>query len=207
MLKIKPAAQLSYEPVEVAYDEAFLQALASRPEIRQYAAQTKADKKAIEIAKADNRPDIYASWDYYSRSTVSASTTKNWSDYNVIGLTFSWPIFDGWLTKAKVEQAIIDLKETQLTREKTIKDIALELKNAYLALKNALAKIAAVESDAKVYQDNLDSVERKYEEGIASVLDLNDADLKYAVSSFKKNEAVYDYIIAKGSFDKATGGI
>jgi outer membrane protein TolC len=144
-VKINPASQFVYAAKTVAYDEGFLQAMKNRPEIGQYAAQEEADKKSIEIAKADNRPNIYASWDYYSRSHLSATASRGWNDYNVIGLTFSWPIFDGWATKAKVEQAIIDLKETQLTKEKTIKDIALELKSAYLDLKNAIAKMKSAQ--------------------------------------------------------------
>lgn len=203
--RIKPEAQFNYEPIEVAYDQAFLKTMETRPEIRQYKAQSKADKKAIEIAKADNRPSIYASWDYYSRSTTSLSfsPSKGWQDYNIIGVTFSWPIFDGWLTKAKVEQAIIDLKETQLLKEKTINDIALELKNAYLGLKDAITKLQASESDLKVYSDNLRSVNEKYKQGILSLIDMEDASLKYDISMFNKKQAIYDYLIAKSSFDKA----
>lgn len=205
--RIKPAAELDYQPQEVAYDAAFLQAMKSRPEIRQYEAQTQADKKAIEIAKADTRPSIYASWDYYSRSHIAATTSRNWNDYNVIGLTFSWPIFDGWATKAKVGQAIVDLKQTQLLKEKTIKDIARELKDAYLSLHNAIARIESAEAELGVYGDNLSTVQQKYSQGVASLLDMHDTDLKYSVSAFNKKESVYDYIIAKSDFDKATGGL
>jgi outer membrane protein TolC len=205
--KIKPKAELNYQPMEVAYDAAFLQAIKSRPEIRQYEAQVQADKKAIEIAKADTRPSIYASWDYYSRSHIAATTSRNWNDYNVIGLTFSWPIFDGWATKAKVGQAIVDLKQTQLLKEKTIKDITRELKDAYLSLNNAIAGIESAEAELGVYGDNLSTVQQKYSQGVASLLDMHDTDLKYSVSAFNKKESVYDYIIAKSDFDKATGGL
>jgi outer membrane protein len=201
-----PQAEFEYEPKELAYDEAFLKAMSVRPEIKQYEAQVNADKKAIEITKADNRPSIYASWDYYSKSHSGAALTRNWNDYNVLGLTFSWPIFDGWLTKSKVEQAIIDLKQTQLMQEKTKIDIALELKNSYLDLKDAIAKMKAVESESSVYADNVKSVDEKYKQGIASSLDLDDAILKYDISLFNKNQAIFDYIVAKGSFDKAMGG-
>ena len=206
-VKINPAAEFIYEPKEVAFDKAFLKAMQARPEIKQYEAQAKADKANIEITKADNRPQIYASWDYYTRSHASATTTKNWNDYNVVGLTFSWPIFDGWATKAKVEQAIVDLKSTQLLKEKTVSDIALELKNAYVSLKDAIAKINSTEADVRVYQDNLLSVKEKSEKGIASFLDLDDANLKYDISAFNKKQAIYDYLLAKASFDKAQGGI
>jgi outer membrane protein len=206
-IKINPAGQFIYEPKAVAYDEGFLKALENRPEIRQYAAQEEADKKAIEVAKADNRPDIYASWDYYSRSRGSTAMARDWNDYNVIGLTFSWPIFDGWATRAKVEQAIIDLKATRLSQEKAIRDIALELKNAYLDLKNAIAEMKSADAQIQAYKDTLSVMQDKYKAGIASDLDLNDASLGYEVSLFNQKQTIYDYILAQACFDKATGGI
>jgi outer membrane protein TolC len=113
-VKITPEANLDYDKREVAFDEAFLKAMRNRPEIKQYEAQRQANLKTIEIAKSDTRPNIYASWDYYSRSHTIGTTgslSKNSNDNNIIGLVFSWPIFDGWAAKAKVEQAIVDLKE------------------------------------------------------------------------------------------------
>jgi outer membrane protein TolC len=208
-VSIRPLDEFVYEPRDVAYTEGFLEALKLRPEIRQYAAQEKADKKAVEVVKADNRLNIYASWDYYSRSHTITTTvnTRNWNDYNILGITFTWPIFDGWATKAKVEQAIIDLKETQLLKEKTVQDIALELKNAYLDLKNAIAKIKSSREQINLYKDTLSVTKDKYKTGIASSLDLNDAALGYEVSLFNQKQAIYDYLIAQASFNKATGGI
>lgn len=207
-IKIKPNANFAYEPAQALYDEEFLKAMQNRPEIKQYEAQINADKKAIEITKADNQPAIFASWDYYSRSrtSLSFSPTKGWQDYNIVGITFSWPIFDGWQTKSKVEQAIIDLKETRLLKEKTISDIALELKNTYLDLKNAISKIKSAQADVEVYSDKLSVTEEKYKQGITSSLDLSDASLGYAITLFNQSQAVYDYIIAKAKLEKATGG-
>lgn len=206
-VNITPDGKFSYEPKELDYDEAFLNMMKKRPEIRQYEAQENADKKSIEIAKADTRPAIYASWDYYNRSrpSLTFSPSKGWQDYSIVGVTVSWPIFDGWATSAKVRQAIIDLKETQLTKEKIKRDIALELKNAYIALKNAIAKIKTQEAEVAVYKDNLYSITKKYQQGIASLIDLNDAALSYNVAEFNKNETVYDYLIAKASFERAQG--
>lgn len=208
-VEITPVGEFTYEPKEIAFDEAFLKAMQARPEIKQYEAQSQADKKAIEVAKSDSRPSVYASWDYYSRSTTSLtfSPSRGWQDYNIVGVTFVWPIFDGWMTKAKIEQAIVDLSQTQILKEKTVRDIALELKNAWLSLKNAIAKIEAAESEVKLYADNLQAVKQKYNRGITSPLDLNDTILKYDVSLFNKNEAIYDYVVAKSSFDKAMGAL
>lgn len=203
---IKPDGEFVYEPREMAYDEAFVKALEMRPEIRQYEAQLKVDKKSIEITKADNRPSVYASWDYYSRSHLTGTTTANWNDYGVAGITFSWPIFDGWATKAKLDQAIVDLKETELMKEKVIKDIALELTKAQLFLKNSIAQIKAAQADLVFYENNLTNFKEKYTKGIASLLDVQDAALSRQVSLFNKNQAIYNYVVARSDFDKATGG-
>ncbi len=203
---IRPRGELVYEAREIAYDDSFIKAMQTRPEIKQYTAQEDADNKAVEIAKADTRPSVYASWDYYSRSHVTSTTTKGWNDYNVVGLTFSWPVFDGWAAKAKVEQAIVDLKETRLTKEKAIKDIALELKNAYLEFKNALAGIDSRKADVVLYKDKQNVAQEKYKAGIISSLDLDDVSLGYGIALFNHQQGVYDYLVAKARFEKATGG-
>jgi outer membrane protein TolC len=206
-IQVQPMGDFVYQPQEISYDEAFLKAMQNRPEIRQYEAQVKADRKGIEVARAENRPSIYASWDYYTRSHgLGALPEKNWNDSDTLGVTMSWPVFDGWATRAKVEQAIVDLRSSQLNKGKAIRDVALDLKNAYLGLKDAIAKIKTSESDILVYQDDLSGSQEKYRQGIASFLDLDDANLRYNISQFNRRQAIYDYIVAKANFEKATGG-
>ncbi|MBF0384456.1 MAG: TolC family protein [Candidatus Omnitrophica bacterium] len=204
--EVKPQGDFSSTSDQLKWEDGYLQALKTRPEIKQYESQIKADKKGIEIAKADTRPTIYASWDYYGRSHTSGTATKNWNDYNVIGVTVSWPIFDGWTTKSKVEQAIIDLKETELSKEKVTSDIISELKNAYLDMNDAFAKIKSQEAEAAFYKEYLDEFQAKHDKGIASVLDLSDAKLAFEVSLFSQKQAVYEYLVAKARYQKAMGG-
>ena len=207
---LKAQGKFDYEPKEVAYDEAILKAMRERPEIRQYEAQEKQAKSGIEIAKSQGRPTIFASWDYYSSSRQTADYSihpvKGWEDYNVLGITFSWPIFDGWLTKAKVDQAIVDLKEAGILKDKVKRDIALELKDAYLALRDAVAKIKSAESELVLYTDTLSVGQEKFKAGIASSLDLDDITLGFDVAGFNQKQAIYDYISAKNNFERATGG-
>lgn len=208
-VRILPKAEFNYTRKDAAYDAALLKALRERPEIRQYEAEEAANKKAVAIARADSRPQVFASWDYYSRSTTSLtfSPTKNWQDYNVAGITISWPIFDGWLTRAKVEEAASDLKNSRLLKQKNIADIALELKNAYLGLNNALIALDRADMDFIFYARNRQTAEEKYKQGQISKLDQEDADLKQNISSFNKKQAIYDYIIAGNIFDQAAGGL
>ena len=205
-VKIIPEGKLSYTEEEIVFDQGLLYALGKRPEIRQYDAQIKASERAIDVERSSNRPSVYASWDYYNRTHGATGTGKNQSDNNIIGITFSWPVFDGWATKSKIEQAVVDLKEARILKEKAASDIALDFKASYISLKNAIVKIDATESDLKVYNDNLKSAEEKFKQGIVSSLDMDDAVLKQSISRFNRDSAVYDYIIAKSNMDKAMGG-
>jgi len=204
--KIKAEGKFEYAPKEIAYDEAFLKALRLRPEIRQLEAGQNAAEAQVEIAKAGQRPQVSASWDYYSSSRLSTGTTKNWNDYNVLGISVSWPVFDGWLAKAKVEQALLDVQEARILKEKNIKDIALELKTVYLDLQNAVGKIKSISGQTMVYHDNLLVITDKYQAGIASGLALHDARLSYDIALFNQLQSYYDYVTAKAKFDNAAGG-
>jgi len=207
---IKPEGEFVYEEMEVVYDKAILEAMSRRPEIKQYEAQIKANKKAVNVARAGGLPSIYATWDEYSGDrflTETGGSTNKWKNYNVYGFVFSWPVFDGFATKAKIEQAMVDLKEAELTRQKTARDIAFEVKTSYLSLKDAIFRIESSEADIRLYENNLSTVKDKFQDGITSSLDLSDANLRYQLALFNKEQALYDYIIAKSAFEKATGGI
>ena len=197
-----------YAPREIAIDEAILKALSLRPEIRQFDAQAQADKALIEIARAANRPSIYGSFDYYSRSTTSLtfSPSKGWQDYNVAGVTLSWPIFDGWATKYKVEQAVSDFKQTQILQNKLKVDISAQVKEAYLTLKTALVKLNPAKRDIELYENNAKVIQARYNDGISSDLDLEDARLAFLISQFNHKQYIYDCLSAKAKLDKAMGG-
>jgi outer membrane protein len=206
-VNIKPNYQFKYKEQDLAYDKAFIKALQVRPEIRQAEAQRKIAAHSLEVAKAGNRPTIAAGWDYYARSAALTGTAKNRNDYNVLGISISWPVFDGWATKAKVEKAILDVKEAQLQREKLNKDISLDLKTAYVGLSDSIERMKSIEDQVLVYKDTVAVMQKKFDEGIASSLDVHDAMLAYDISLFNQTQALYDYLTAKAAFDKATGGV
>ena len=205
--KIAVSGELYYDFRDAAYDAAFLRAVESRPELKLYDAKEKSAQEAVKVAKASGRPSLSATWDYYSSNRQVSGAEKNNNDHNVAGLTVSWPIFDGGHAKAVVEEAIAALKASKAQREQTLKDIATELRQACLGLQDSLDALKAAEEEVKVYRDNLREARNKYRLGIVSSLDIQDAALKYETAYFKKERAVYSYMLAGIDFDKATGGV
>jgi outer membrane protein len=206
---IVPKGELSYQPQEVAFDEALLAAMRSRPEIRRYEALEKQAKASVGIAKSGSRPTVSAAWDYYSSSTpaLATSSARAWNDHQIAGITVSWPVFDGWAAKRRVEQALSEVSQAQTLREKAALDIALDVKTAYLGLRDAVEAIKASEAEVALYRDAQQVSSRRFQAGEMSVLEADDAQLRFEIAVFNGDQALYEYSVAKAAFEKATGGL
>jgi len=128
-----------------------------------------------------------------------------WFKIASVSLNVSIPIFNGFYIKSKIQQARIDLQKT----ENRIADLKLQIDNEVAVAKNNYSSAVAamdfqkrnMELAEKVYQQT----KKKYEMGTGSQTEINTAqtDLKAAQTNYIT--ALYDAIIARVDFLKATG--
>ena len=97
------------------------------------------------------------------------------------------------------------MKQYEITQGKLKADIATQVKEADLSLKTGIARLEPRKRDMEVYQDNVNVIQSKYNDGLASGLDLSDARLALALSDFNRKQAVYDCLIARAKLDNAMG--
>jgi outer membrane protein TolC len=129
----------------------------------------------------------------------------DWFTISNINLNISIPIFNGFFTKSKIQQAKIELQKT----ENQISFLKLSIDNEVVTAKNNFRTAIStmdfqkknMELAEKVYQQT----KKKYETGTGSQTEINAAqtDLKAAQTNYIT--ALYDAIIAKVDFLKATG--
>ena len=129
----------------------------------------------------------------------------DWFTISNINLNVSIPIFNGFFTKSKIQQAKIELQKT----ENQISFLKLSIDNEVVTAKNNFRTAIStmdfqkknMELAEKVYQQT----KKKYETGTGSQTEINAAqtDLKAAQTNYIT--ALYDAIIAKVDFLKATG--
>jgi outer membrane protein len=128
-----------------------------------------------------------------------------WFTISSVNLNINVPIFNGFYTKSKIAQARIDLQKT----ENQISALQLSIDNEVATAKNDIRSAISrmdfqkknMELAEKVYQQT----KKKYESGTGSQTEINTAqtDLKTAQTNYIN--ALYDAIIAKVDFMKATG--
>ncbi len=128
-----------------------------------------------------------------------------WYTIANVSLNINIPIFNGYFTRSKIEQARIDLRKT----ENQIIDLKLRIDNEVAVSKNNYSSAVAAMDFQKRNMDLAEKVyqqtKKKYEMGTGSQTEINTAqtDLKAAQTNYITS--LYDAIIARVDFLKATG--
>ena len=129
----------------------------------------------------------------------------DWFTISTINLNVSVPIFNGFFTKSKIEQARIAIRKS----ENQIEALKLLIDNEAMTAKNNFRSAVAtmdfqkknMELAEKVYQQT----KKKYEVGTGSQTEINTAQLDLKSAQNNYITALYDAIIAKIDFLKAAG--
>lgn len=128
-----------------------------------------------------------------------------WSDFSSIGLNLSVPIFNGFGTRARVRQANIDLQEVQEDIKDTQLALNLAYQNARTQINNSLSTIESQEENAKLAQEVLNNTQNNYQNGLASLTDLLDAENSLIEAQNNYTSALLDFKLAQIQLIKAKG--
>lgn len=84
---------------------------------------------------------------------LSTNSTAIGYGLSAIGLTLKVPIFNGFLTRAKVRQADVNIRKAQEDRLNTKNSLNMAYENAKIQLRNNLNTITAQRKNAELAQD------------------------------------------------------
>jgi outer membrane protein TolC len=107
------------------------------------------------------------------------TTDFDLSPKNAAGLTLSVPIYSGGYRKAKLDQAKVELDKAR--RDKSLLEDQLNLQENQLKyeLRSALENYLTQKENVEVAKSVYDSYYNKYKQGMASSLDLTQANNNY----------------------------
>ncbi len=128
-----------------------------------------------------------------------------WTDYATIGLQLNVPIFNGFQTKAKVDQAKIELASLEQDIKDTKLGLDLQYQNAKSQMENNWEAIHNQEANVKLAETVLANTKSNYQYGLAPLTDLLDAENSLVQAKNNYSTAVLDYKIAEIQLFKAKG--
>jgi outer membrane protein TolC len=168
--------------------------------------QEKLSEMALKNEKAQYYPTISAfysfQWNAFRDEFTFFNFKEDWYRTQVLGLNISIPVFRSGVQKAKVAQASIALEQVQNAKIQASQGLVVEVASARSTLdsayENYLNTMENVELSKKVYDTTL----FKYNEGVASSLDLTQANDKYLVAQSDFIQAMSGLLTAKNKLDR-----
>ena len=202
------AGELSYEelPAEVA-KQAEAQALAVNPAIKQLSLQEQMLDRNISIEKAGNFPTLYAvgSYIWQSQDNTFKFGNYNWANTVNAGVSLSYPLFDGFRTRNRVQQAKVERNKVRYNRLKMEEGLRVQIQAGALRMAEARQRMSGQEKTIEQAQKAVRIAQTRFKSGVGTQLELLDAQVAMTRSQTNYAQALYDYLVSKTEWEFATG--
>jgi outer membrane protein TolC len=128
-----------------------------------------------------------------------------WPDYQLAGLSFSIPIFDG-LYKAKlIQQNKIKIKQLEYQRMMLENSIKMEVEQYRKTLMNNLDLLRSQEENVHLAESVYNQSKIKYQEGVGTNLEVIEADNAFKQAQSNYFNALYEALISHVDYQKSLG--
>jgi outer membrane protein len=190
------------QPPPEALDSLLGQAVASRPELASLRADRQAADRFVNAQKALRYPAISA---IAAAGVVPVGDERFPQNYGAIGLNLNLPLLDGGKISALQREAQLraDTVSANLSEAENI--VANGVRVAWLNAKAGYENIAITDRLRDAAQQALKLAESRYNLGITSIVELNQAQLSAIDAEIGASRAKYQYLAALTALDYQVG--
>ncbi len=159
----------------------------------------------IIVAKAGWKPSIQAFAGYDVTSRTLSRTAEDELHGGLIGAQLSWSVFDGFLTKGKVDEAVALRGRAGEAKAETTRIVALQVRTAWSDLRTARSVLDAQSANVQKAQRALELAQIRYTEGAGTQIDVLNAQTALTEAHGSFVDALRDYSVARANLVRATG--
>lgn len=199
-LALQPASTLALE-------SALREALAARSDMKQLALRKDIAEADVASSVAAHLPSLAAFGQYQiiSQSDNFDFAKQQFPNSSFAGFQISVPIFSGFRTDAKIQQATLGKLQAEKQLEYAQNLVGTEVRVMISSVEEARERITAQERTIQAAERSYKAVRSRYAQGLMRQIEVSDAD--FALTQAKSNyfQAVYDYLVASADLAKALG--
>ncbi len=179
------------------------QAYTNRPEVAQANAALKLARRNVRLQRADLYPslDLTGSYNHQLEPSGFSQEKDSWAAL----LTLRIPVWNGGVTKARIEQAQADASKALDGLEQLKLGVAFEVRAAALNLQEAIERVSTTAANVALAEEALRLARVRYNSEISTLVEISDAESALAEARFNNVQATYDTAIAQAELQRATG--
>ncbi|MBM3263622.1 MAG: TolC family protein [candidate division Zixibacteria bacterium] len=196
--------------IAATVEEAVTGALKKRPELIALESQMEVFEDNIRVQAGEWRPSVNLINAYQNQAQVNdlgdLGSDRFVQSYNS-RLTLDFPVFDGFKSRGGVTQVRADHRAAGYTRQQRIKQIELETRQAFMRLEEARIRLWAQQETVGQAEKGLQIAETRYRTGVATQLEVFDAQVTLTQIRTSHAQALNDYAISAAGLRRAMGVI
>ncbi len=169
--------------------------------------QKKILDKNIDIKKFAWIPTLGAQFNlsWLSLSNGSPFKDQKFNPYSNVGLSLSVPIFSGGSKYYGLKQAQVQRKELDLQRENLVNSLNMQVDLAIDNINREARQIATSEEGVRQAKKAYEIMQKSFDIGAASYLDLRDSELANTSAQLSYLQAIYNYLVSTSELDTLLG--
>lgn len=183
--------------------------ISKRPDYQLITAQQKLNELDVKRLKWGYLPTLaaYGAYQYNAQRQDFDffDTDKKWYKIALVGATLNINIFDGLQRHNKIQQAKITTSKTQNNIRNLEMAAELEASSASISYANAYSTTQLQKRNRELANHVYEVAQKKYQQGIGSNIELVNAETSLKEAEINYFNAVYDMLVAKIDYQKATG--
>ena len=123
----------------------------------------------------------------------------------VVGLSVNIPIWDGGVSKARLNRSSISVQTVDVQRQLLENAITLEVENARKQYANAAERVQSQQKNLALAQRIYETTQTKYKAGVGSSFEITQAEQSLYTAQQNLMQAQYDVLTARTAVRKALG--
>lgn len=189
-------------PGEDAAPEVLLaEAAAARPELAALEQQLRAQQLTVRSLQGGFGPSVGVAAGVSEVGPYLDGLREGWNAQ----VTLTWPLFQGGQTRGQVREARANLSALDAQREQLRQQVRLELEQARLGVRAAVATLGASREASLAARERLSLAEGRYQTGVGNVLELSDAQLALTTALGQQVQAEFQLASARSQLLRALG--
>lgn len=167
-------------------------ALKTRPDVKSAETLVRIAEKQISVSRGAYWPSVNVAGVY--TSTEQSPETASYNRESTYGaVTLNFPLFEGGLRRAEVRESESKYRQAEFQYRDFVKSVNVEVENTYLDLIAQKGIFKSAQDQLAYAEDNIRAVAKQFEYGLASSLDVIDANNLLISAQKLMADATYNY--------------
>jgi outer membrane protein TolC len=199
---------LVFEPEEYSLEEAVDEAYKMRSDIQALRFQVAMMQKIYEVRRRSNLPYLALQGNYTLQGQASGELfpdSDSWAEALGIGVSLTFPIFDGFENRGRAEQARADVTAAEYSLQKLENLVALAITELYDQLGAERKNLESQEATVAMAEEAYRLASVRFANGLSTSLELENSQLALTTARLNQQTAIFRYMVAKRRFEYAMG--